>query len=82
MFMSRRRKLSTLSEEKCHYVVALVKEALRFYPPLKILPARQTYKEFVYQGAIIPKGVLIYTNCQAILQRQYKHIKGCTVERF
>ncbi|KAK3047444.1 hypothetical protein LTR09_011192 [Extremus antarcticus] len=69
-----------LSEEKCHYVVALVKEALRFYPPLKILPARQTYKEFVYQGAIIPKGVLIYTNCQAILQ--HKSVYGSDADKF
>jgi phenylacetate 2-hydroxylase len=55
-----------VTEEKCAYVTALVKEALRFYPPLKLLPARQTYKDFVYQGAVIPKGVLVYMNAQAI----------------
>ncbi|EXJ83385.1 hypothetical protein A1O1_07007 [Capronia coronata CBS 617.96] len=54
-----------LSEEKSSYIAALVKEALRFYPPLKLLPARQTYKEFVYNGSVIPKGVLIYVNAQA-----------------
>ncbi|KAL1859421.1 hypothetical protein Plec18170_002537 [Paecilomyces lecythidis] len=54
-----------ITEEKCIYVSALVKEALRFYPPLKLLPARQTYKDFVYQGSHIPKGVLIYVNAQA-----------------
>lgn len=53
-------------EEKSSYIAALVKESLRFYPPLKLLPARQTYKEFVYKGSIIPKGVLIYINAQAI----------------
>ncbi|KAL3489963.1 cytochrome P450 [Aspergillus germanicus] len=54
-----------LVEEKCHYIMGLVKEALRFYPPLKLLPARQVYKEFEYQGAQIPKGLLVYINAQA-----------------
>jgi phenylacetate 2-hydroxylase len=55
-----------LTEEKSKYIIGLVKEALRFYPPLKLLPARQTYKDFVYQGSTIPKGVLIYLNTQAV----------------
>ncbi|KAF3402675.1 Phenylacetate 2-hydroxylase [Talaromyces pinophilus] len=54
-----------LVEEKCTYVTGLVKETLRFYPPLKLLPARQVYKEFEYQGATIPKGLLVYVNAQA-----------------
>lgn len=54
-----------LTEEKCEYVCGLVKEALRFYPPLKLITARQTYKEFEYQGVLIPKGVLVYVNAQA-----------------
>lgn len=54
-----------LTEEKSSYIEAIVKEALRYYPPLKLLPARQTYKEFVYHGAVIPKGVLLYVNAQA-----------------
>lgn len=55
-----------LAEEKSPYITALVKESLRFYPPLKLLPARQTFKEFEYQGATIPKGVLVYVNTQAV----------------
>lgn len=55
-----------VDEEKSPYVIALVREALRFYPPLKLLPPRQTFKEFEYQGARIPKGILIYVNAQAI----------------
>ncbi|KAK4941188.1 hypothetical protein LTR10_018861 [Elasticomyces elasticus] len=54
-----------VDEEKIPYIMGLVKEALRFYPPLKLLPARQTYKEFTYQGTTIPKGVLLYINAQA-----------------
>lgn len=52
-------------EEKSPYLMGLVKEALRFYPPLKLLPARQVYKDFKYGDATIPKGVLIYANIQA-----------------
>ena len=54
-----------LLEEKSLYTMGLVKEALRFYPPLKLLPARQVYKEFEYQNAVIPKGLLVYINAQA-----------------
>lgn len=63
-----------LLEEKCPYVMGLVKESLRFFPPLKLLPARQTYKEFVYQGAVIPKGVLVYVNTQAVSRGKPHHI--------
>ncbi|CAH0051154.1 unnamed protein product [Clonostachys solani] len=55
-----------MSEEKSPYIAGMVKESLRFYPPLKILPARQTFKEFEYNGAKIPRGVLVYTNTQAV----------------
>ncbi|KAL3301190.1 cytochrome P450, partial [Colletotrichum asianum] len=55
-----------LLEEKSQYVSGLVKEALRFYPPHKILPARQVYKDFTYAGATIPQGMLIYINNQAV----------------
>lgn len=54
-----------LTEERSPYIMALVKESLRFFPPLKLLPARQTYKEFEYNGATIPRGVLVYINAQA-----------------
>ncbi|KAL4791874.1 cytochrome P450 [Aspergillus venezuelensis] len=54
-----------LLEEKSPYIMGLVKEALRFYPPLKLLPARQVYKGFEYQGAVVPKGLLVYINAQA-----------------
>jgi phenylacetate 2-hydroxylase len=55
-----------VTEEKSAYIAGLVKEALRCYPPLKLLPARQTYKDFVYNGALIPKGILVYVNAQAV----------------
>ncbi|KUJ16402.1 cytochrome P450 [Mollisia scopiformis] len=53
-------------EEKSPYIAAFVREVLRFYPPLHLLPPRQTYQEFEYHGSKIPKGVLVYMNAQAI----------------
>ncbi|ETS85365.1 hypothetical protein PFICI_03390 [Pestalotiopsis fici W106-1] len=55
-----------VTEEKSPYVTALVKETLRCYPPHKILPARQVYRDFEYNGVTVPKGVLIYVNNQAV----------------
>ncbi|KAL4907793.1 hypothetical protein BDW74DRAFT_166430 [Aspergillus multicolor] len=54
-----------LVEEKSPFIGALVKEALRFYSPIKLLPARQVYRDFEYEGALIPKGLLVYVNAQA-----------------
>lgn len=52
--------------EKSPYVVAFVRETLRHYPPLHILPPRQTYQGFEWEGASIPKGVMILVNAQAV----------------
>lgn len=55
-----------VTEERSEYVRAFVREVLRFYPPLKLLPPRQTYRDFTYNGSKIPKGILVYMNAQAI----------------
>lgn len=55
-----------VEEEKSPYVVAFVRETLRHYPPLHILPPRQTYQGFEWEGASIPKGIMILMNAQAI----------------
>lgn len=60
-------------EEKSKYVAAFVREVLRFYPPLHLLPPRQTYREFDYHGSKIPKGVLVYMNAQAINHDKVKY---------
>lgn len=52
--------------ETSPYVVAFVRETLRYYPPLHILPPRQTYQGFEWEGASIPRGVMILVNAQAI----------------
>ncbi|KAF2088377.1 phenylacetate 2-hydroxylase [Saccharata proteae CBS 121410] len=53
-------------EENVEYVVALVREMLRYYCAIMLLPPRKTTKEFEWQGAVIPKGVTVYMNAQAI----------------
>ncbi|GFN12446.1 hypothetical protein AtubIFM56815_010683 [Aspergillus tubingensis] len=69
-----------VSEEKCVYVSSIVKETLRFYPPLKLLPARQAFKEFTYQEAVIPKGILVYVNAQA--SNRDKNVYGADADDF
>lgn len=56
----------SITDEKSSYVAALVRETLRFYSPLHILPFRQTYQDFDCNGAKIPKGVMILVNVQAV----------------
>lgn len=56
----------TVEAEKSPYLVAFVRETLRHYPPLHILPPRQVYQEFEWEGAKLPKGLMILANAQAI----------------
>lgn len=51
--------------ENSSYVAAFVRETLRYYPPLHILPPRQTYQDFEWNGARVPKGVMVLVNAQA-----------------
>lgn len=54
-------------DESSPYIVAFVREVLRQYPPIHILSARSTIKEFVdSNGVRIPKGLMLLVNCQAV----------------
>lgn len=56
----------SVDEEKSKYTAAFVRETLRYYPPLHLLPPRQTYQGFEWKNGIrVPKGVMILVNCQA-----------------
>lgn len=55
-----------VSEERSQHVASFVREVLRFYPPLHLLPPRQTFKSFQYKNSFIPKGLLVFMNAQAI----------------
>ncbi|OPB40752.1 3-hydroxyphenylacetate 6-hydroxylase [Trichoderma guizhouense] len=52
-------------DQKCAYVVALVKEALRYYTVLRLALPRASVKDLPYQGTVIPKGTMVFLNAWA-----------------
>lgn len=49
-----------LEGEKVPYIVAMVKEALRFWSPFQISLPRTSIKPVTYEGATIPAGTIFY----------------------
>ncbi|KAL4984420.1 phenylacetate 2-hydroxylase [Aspergillus falconensis] len=54
-----------LLEEKVPYVTALVKETLRFWTVIPICLPRESTKDIVWNGAVIPKGTTFFMNAYA-----------------
>lgn len=52
-------------DQKCEYVVALVRECLRYYTVLRLALPRASVKDVTYEGKIIPAGSTIYLNAWA-----------------
>ncbi|KAH7551598.1 DNAhypothetical proteindirected RNA polymerase mitochondrial precursor [Bipolaris maydis] len=52
-------------DQKCGYIVALVRECLRYYTVLRLALPRATVKDVVYDGKLIPAGSTIYLNAWA-----------------
>jgi 3-hydroxyphenylacetate 6-hydroxylase len=52
-------------DQKCGYIVALVRECLRYYTVLRLALPRATVKDVVYEGKRIPAGSTIYLNAWA-----------------
>jgi 3-hydroxyphenylacetate 6-hydroxylase len=52
-------------DQKCQYIVALVRECLRFYTVLRLALPRATVKDVMYEGKLIPAGSTIYLNAWA-----------------
>lgn len=52
-------------DQKCQYIVALVRECLRFYTVLRLALPRATVKDVNYEGKLIPAGSTIYLNAWA-----------------
>lgn len=52
-------------DQKCQYIVALVRECLRFYTVLRLALPRATVKDVIYEGKKIPAGSTIYLNAWA-----------------
>jgi 3-hydroxyphenylacetate 6-hydroxylase len=52
-------------DQKCAYIVALVRECLRYYTVLRLALPRATVKDVIYEGKLIPAGSTIYLNAWA-----------------
>lgn len=69
-----------LLEEKSPFAVSFVKEILRMYPVIPLIPARKTAKSFQWGTANVPKGVTVILNAQAA-NHDKAHF-GETVDQF
>ncbi|KAG9229955.1 cytochrome P450 [Amylocarpus encephaloides] len=54
-----------LDDQKCPYIVALVRECLRYYTVLRLALPRATVKDITYNGVRIPKGTVVFLNAWA-----------------
>ena len=52
-------------DQKCTYIVALVKEALRYYTVLRLALPRASVKDLPYQNTVIPRGTMVFLNAWA-----------------
>lgn len=52
-------------DQQCQYIVALVRESLRYFTVLRLALPRSTIKDIVYEGAVIPKGTMVFLNAWA-----------------
>lgn len=52
-------------EQRCAYVLALAKEALRFFTVIPLNLPRETIRDVVYEGVRIPKATTVYMNAVA-----------------
>ncbi|KAF2164989.1 hypothetical protein M409DRAFT_67662 [Zasmidium cellare ATCC 36951] len=65
---------------ECAYVMALVKECLRYYTVLRLALPRATVRDITYQGKLIPAGTTIYLNAWAC--NMDSNVWGPDVEEF
>ncbi|EEY23053.1 cytochrome P450 76B1 [Verticillium alfalfae VaMs.102] len=52
-------------DQKCPYMVALVRESLRYYTVLRLALPRATVRDVVHNGITIPKGSTLFLNAWA-----------------
>ncbi|KAH8649811.1 cytochrome P450 76A2 [Xylariales sp. PMI_506] len=52
-------------DQQCAYIVALVRESLRFFTVLRLALPKATIKDIVYDGHQIPKGTVVFLNSWA-----------------
>ncbi|KJZ75170.1 hypothetical protein HIM_05364 [Hirsutella minnesotensis 3608] len=52
-------------DQKCQYVVALVRESLRYFTVLRLALPRASVKAVTYEGVTIPQGSVVFLNAWA-----------------
>ncbi|KAF4582295.1 3-hydroxyphenylacetate 6-hydroxylase [Ophiocordyceps camponoti-floridani] len=52
-------------DQKCQYVVALVRESLRYFTVLRLALPRASVKNIMYDGVMIPQGTVVFLNAWA-----------------
>ncbi|KAI0377904.1 cytochrome P450 [Hypomontagnella monticulosa] len=52
-------------DQKCAYILALAKEALRFFAVVPLALPRESIKDIEYEGVVIPTGSTVYMNAWA-----------------
>ncbi|KAJ5935863.1 hypothetical protein N7454_005161 [Penicillium verhagenii] len=52
-------------DQKCAYVVALVRECLRYFTVLRLALPRTSIRDITYEGTVIPKGTVFFLNAWA-----------------
>ncbi|KAL1980198.1 hypothetical protein VTN96DRAFT_4464 [Rasamsonia emersonii] len=52
-------------DQQCAYIVALVREFLRYYTVLRLALPRTSIKDITYEGVVIPKGTVFFLNAWA-----------------
>ncbi|OQU96335.1 hypothetical protein CLAIMM_02433 [Cladophialophora immunda] len=52
-------------DQSCAYLVAVIKEILRFYSVTRLSLPRCTIHDFVYENKVIPKGTVMFLNVWA-----------------
>ncbi|KXT16552.1 hypothetical protein AC579_6314 [Pseudocercospora musae] len=65
---------------KCEYIVALVKECLRYYTVLRLALPRSTVRDIIYENKLIPSGTTIFLNAWAC--NMDSEVWGADVENF
>ncbi|OBA15351.1 uncharacterized protein OGAPODRAFT_50557 [Ogataea polymorpha] len=67
-------------EQKSEFAVSFIRELLRMYAVIPLIPARKTAKAFQWNGATIPEGTTVILNAQAA-NHDREHF-GDTVDEF
>lgn len=52
-------------DQQCRYIVALVRESLRYFTVVRLSLPRASIRDLVHEGVVIPKGTVFFLNAWA-----------------